>query len=135
MDIKDYITASGIFVSSILIITGWIFNRAKDREHERFKTQLSRRESLVKAFWAVDDILLQTQGNIQESPVFTEKWLHLVNTMKMYGTLVENRDLETFAESFFGSENSVALANETRNRLRNNLINSIRKEIGLEPLK
>lgn len=133
MEIKDYIGSVAALLSASLVVAGWIFSRYKDREQEKFRLRLSRREELVKSFLVVDDILLRTGGDIDKDPTFLGHWIRFAGLMRLYGTHSENDWLGEFTGLFFG-QNCLAAANEARNTLRNGLISSVRSELGFPPL-
>jgi hypothetical protein len=131
---KDYITTIGVFLSAGLVVAGWIFNRYKDREQEKFKSRNSRREELVKAFLEFDLIVFQTSGNIAKEPTYRASWMKLVSLMNLYGTAEENRELLRFHAAFLGEGRSPEAATAARTSLVSTLLNSIRADLGLEKL-
>lgn len=132
MEFKDYITAIGVLISSLLVIAGWIFTKYKDIEHEKFKIRHARREEFVRAFLEVDEIISRTQGKVGDDATFIQKWVRLTALIRLYGTKEENKELENFAYSFFGDSKSIEKANIARNRLNTTLIHSIRHELGFK---
>jgi hypothetical protein len=47
---KDWISAAGILISTIIAICSWQFSRYKDREQEKFRLRLSKTEEIWQAF-------------------------------------------------------------------------------------
>jgi hypothetical protein len=134
VEVKDFVTAIGTFVSALLVVGGWLFARHKDREEEKFRLRQSRREELAKVFLTVDEIILRTSGKVEGNPDFLKKWLQLAGLMRLYGTQDENGQLLRFAEAFMGEKRNVADANASFNNLKATLTSSIRSELGFDPL-
>lgn len=133
MEWKDIFTGIGIIVSAALIISGWIFSRYKDREQERFKSRLSRREELIKQFLCVHQIIIETQGSISgREDEYNPAWIKLCGLMHLYGSDEENKCLQEFANNFIGSDKNLDGANRTLNALKAKLVSSIRSELGFK---
>jgi len=82
MEAKDYVTAVGTFLSAILVIAGWLVARRKDQEQERYKLRHTRREELVKAFLAVDEMVLRTSGAVDKEANFISAWIRFAGMIR-----------------------------------------------------
>lgn len=131
MEWKDIVPALGILISSILAILGWLFIRYKDREHEKFKARITRREELLKCFLDVHQMIFETGGKVDDrKQIFTHEWIRLCSLMQLYGTKEEYSALKNFANNFFGENRTVEKASDALNDLKNKMIISVKKELG-----
>ena len=110
---------------------GWMFSRYKDREQEKFKGRLLRREDLVKSFLNVHQMIIQAQGKVSDGE-FTPAWIKLCGLMHLYGSEEENKCLKEFADNYLGQNANVEGANRKLNALKTKLITSVRSELGFK---
>lgn len=122
MEWKDALTATGIFVSSVIAVASWFFVRHKDSEHEKFKIRLQKRLEITDAMTKYFASIHNNAGRNND------EWERLSSLVQVYGTRDEIRLIQQL-----GNDNiAVDRRTEILRELLNALVESVRRDIGYD---
>ncbi len=127
---SDFIQFLSFAVSSLIVILGWNYNKYKERQFEIFKRRLDKR---TLALHSALPILLRisNHGNLD----FPEAKDMLGNTRSLFQLYCNENEIEIY-EGFINAleEKNLDLAQKHYSNLSTSVVNSIRKDLGLNSI-